>query len=105
MKKYRVLSPIKTGIGIVIEGYVEIPDGEVEALTRLGIIGEEEPVQTKSEGSRLVALVDAIGKFDKSDPSLWTGSGLPKTEALAAVTGGPVTAAERDAAWAEINKA
>lgn len=103
--KYQVLSPIKTADGIVTDGHVEIPDGEVEALKQLGIIGEAEPATARSDDSRLKALIDTISKLDKADASLWTGSGLPKTEALAAATGGPVTAAERDAAWATIDKA
>lgn len=40
----------------------------------------------------------AIRALDKDDPALWTVTGQPKTEAIAAVTGWPVTAAERAAA-------
>lgn len=54
---------------------------------------------------RATAIKDAIGKLDKADASLWTGTGMPKVPAIAAVTGFDVTQAERDAVWAEINKA
>lgn len=40
----------------------------------------------------------AIRALDKGDASLWTVGGAPKTEAIAARTGWPVTAAERNAA-------
>lgn len=40
----------------------------------------------------------AVNAMDQNDPTLWTASGKPKTEALAVITGWPVTAAERDAA-------
>lgn len=50
---------------------------------------------------RLAAIRVAIGQLDTSDPALFTASNKPKTEALAALTGWPVTAAERDAATVE----
>jgi hypothetical protein len=46
----------------------------------------------------LLAVTAAISQLDKSDPGLFTASNKPKTEAIAAITGWPVTAAERDAA-------
>ena len=52
-------------------------------------------------GVRLDAIRVAIGELDKEDGALWTAGGKPKTEAIAAITGWPVTAAERDAAMAE----
>jgi len=54
---------------------------------------------------RLAAIKDAIATLDKADAALWTGTGMPKVPAIAAVTGWEVTQAERDAVWAEINKA
>lgn len=50
---------------------------------------------------RLEAIRAAIGQLNKEDAALWTAGGKPKTEAIAAITGWPVTAAERDAATAE----
>jgi len=49
---------------------------------------------------RLEAIRAAIGQLDKEDAALWTAGGRPKTEAIAAITGWPVSAAERDAALA-----
>lgn len=50
---------------------------------------------------RLDAIRAAVGQLDKEDGTLWTASGKAKTEAIAAITGWPVTAAERDAALVE----
>jgi hypothetical protein len=54
---------------------------------------------------RAAAIKDAIATLDKSNAALWTGTGMPKMPAIAAVTGWEVTQAERDAVWAEIGKA
>ena len=51
---------------------------------------------------RLEAIRTAIGKMDKEDASLWTNDGKPKTDAVSAIVGWPVTAAERDAAIAPV---
>lgn len=63
------------------------------------------PVVPTDPAERAAAIKDAIGKLDKDDAALWTGTGMPKVPAIAAVTGFDVTQAERDAVWAEINKA
>lgn len=47
---------------------------------------------------RLEAIKIAISELDTSDPALFTAANKPKTEAIAAITGWPVIAAERDAA-------
>lgn len=50
---------------------------------------------------RLEAIRAAIGQLNKEDASLWTTAGQAKTEAIATITGWPVSAAERDAATAK----
>ena len=64
--------------------------------------GTSAPAPTKPDDPAEIALavLAAIGQLDKDDGSLWTKGGKPTTEAIAAVTGWPVTAAERDAALA-----
>ncbi len=47
---------------------------------------------------RLAAIRAAIAQLDTSDPALFTSANKPKTDALAALTGWPVSAAERDEA-------
>ena len=51
------------------------------------------------------AIVDATGRLDPEDPSLWSGRGKsrrPRVAAIEAVLGHDITAAERDAAWATV---
>lgn len=52
---------------------------------------------------RIAAIITAIGQIDPTDADLFTGAGVPKTESIIAITGWPVSAKERDAAWAQIN--
>ena len=54
---------------------------------------------------RAAAIKEAIAKMDQGDQSLWTGTGMPKVPAIAAVTGWEVTQVERDSVWAEIKQA
>ncbi len=58
------------------------------------------PAAPEDPAVRLEAIRAAIGQLNKEDAALWTAGGKPKTEAIAAITGWPVTAAERDAATA-----
>jgi hypothetical protein len=53
------------------------------------------------ENEKLLALLAAIATLKPED--FTKGSG-PKIEALSTAFGSPVTAAERDEAWAEVNK-
>lgn len=63
------------------------------------------PAAPTDPAERAAAIKDVIGKLDKDDAALWTGTGMPKVPAIAAVTGFDVTQAERDAVWAEIKAA
>jgi len=99
MPKFKVLNPIKTPEGIVQDGYIEVADGEVEELTRVGVIGEQEPVLTGLHADRIAEIQVAILQLDMTNGSLWLKDGSPKTEAIAAITGSNVSASERDAAW------
>lgn len=57
------------------------------------------------EAERIAAIVAAIGNLNVDNGALWSKNGTPKTEAISEVTGWPVAAKERDAAWAQINAA
>lgn len=50
---------------------------------------------------RLLAIQGAIAQMDRTDESLWTSGGKPKTEALTAALGWNVSAMERDAVMAQ----
>lgn len=47
----------------------------------------------------------AMRQLDTADATLWLKDGRPKTEAVSAVAGFAVSAAERDAAWAVVSAA
>lgn len=51
---------------------------------------------------RMAAIVVAIGKLDPANEDAWLKDGKPSSEAIAAELGWPVTAAERNVAWAFI---
>ena len=68
----------------------EVTDDNASELSNQGTDGEG------------LSLLAAIGQLDLDDKSLWLkSSGAPSTEALEALVGRPVTAAERDQAWLE----
>ncbi len=60
------------------------------------------PIVPTDPAERIAAIKDAISHLAAADSSMWTSSGLPKVPAIVVVTGWEITAAERDAAWAEI---
>lgn len=72
--------------------------GETAAKLNEALGGQTVP---EDPAVRLEAIRAAIGQLDKEDGALWTAGGKPKTDAIAAITGWPVTAAERDAVTAE----
>lgn len=59
------------------------------------------PVVPTDPAVRMASIKNAIGKLDKDDAAVWTNGGAPKTSAIEAVTGWPVSADERNAAWTE----
>ena len=62
--------------------------------------------QSKADAAteRLAAITTAISQIDRNDPELWSSDGKPKTAAIVALLDGPVSAAERDAAWEAVSK-
>jgi hypothetical protein len=50
-------------------------------------------------------IVEATGKLDKADPSLWTAANAPQVKALAEILGRDVTADQRNEAWALVLEA
>ena len=54
------------------------------------------------ETDRATRILSTIGALDKANPDHWTKDGKPQVEALEAASGiKDITAAERDAAWAD----
>ena len=90
---------------------VELTSKEAAPLLALGVIGKESGGKTDSgsggdgnnnpapEGAEKIAKIkEAIDSLDKENKELFTNAGLPKMEAIEAVTGWPVSAKERGAA-------
>lgn len=105
-KTYQVENQIKLdGKRYAVGSSIELDDAQAAKLRAGGFILDA-PEQGRpadlTPAERHAAIVVAIGKLAKNDTSLWTGGGAPKTEAITAVTGWPVSGKERDAAWAEI---
>lgn len=112
-KSYEVTSPIrhdgkKYGIGSTIE----LNEKEATDLRAAGAIGgeviEKEPTAPTiptDPAERLAAIVAAIGKLNPDDASLWLKDKRPDVAAITAITGWPVSAAERNDAWASMQPA
>lgn len=63
------------------------------------------PVAPTDPAERAAAIKDAIAKLDAANATLWKADGAPTTVAIETLTGWIVSAAERDAVWAEIKAA
>lgn len=98
MKDYKVRVPVKDLGGIHQPGEtVSLSDKDAAELIALGAV---ELIAPPAELSRQDVIVEAIGKLDKENIDLWLKDGKPDTNAIAKITGWPVTATERDAAYA-----
>jgi hypothetical protein len=110
-KNYTVLSPIRhDGKDYEIGGTIGMDNEQASTLVEIGVLsymGGFAPVE-KSAGAptdpeeRLTAIKAAIGTLDSNNLDLWLKDGRPSGEAVAAVTGWPVAAAERNTAWAAL---
>lgn len=102
-KSYAVTSPIKCGgKRYAVGSTIDLEEGEAAKLREA--IGDEIASQGGGQASadgvdRFAAIGEAVGRLDPDDKVLWLKNGAPKTEAIAAITGWPVTAADRDAVW------
>ncbi len=59
----------------------------------------DEVVVPTSAKERLAVITTAIGQLDPNNTDLWLRDGKPSSEAIAEITGWPVSAAERNTAW------
>lgn len=108
-KTYLVISPIKCGgKKYPVGSTIALEDGEAAKLREA--IGDEVAAQgggraPADDAARIAAIAEAIGKLDKEDASLWKKDGAPNTAAIVMQVGFEITAAERDAAWAQVKPA
>lgn len=110
-KKYTVLNPVEhdqerfeVGATINLEDKDANPLIAAKAIKLDVTQTSSAPTAPTDPADRAAAIKEAIGSLDKDNVAMWTGTGMPKVPAIAAVTGWEVTQAERDAVWAEINK-
>ena len=110
-KIYTVLNPVehdqehfKVGSPISLEDKDATPLLAVKAIELAVTQIPGAAAAPTDPAERLAAIKEAIGSLDKGNAALWTGTGMPKVPAIAAVTGWDITQPERDAVWAEINK-
>lgn len=105
-KRYPVTSPIRfNGVDYAEGSKIDLEDTEVDDLHTAGVIDleAEDIVAAKAptdDAERIAAVVAAIGQLNTANPGQWLQNGKPKADALSEITGWPVTAADRDAAWA-----
>ena len=107
-RTYVAKSPINhDGKFIPVEGKLEMDEKNAASLVEAGVIEEAPADKKQPEGptdhaERSAAIKDAIGKLNVDNGELWLKDGRPDAKAIEGVTGWPVSAKERDAAWAEL---
>ncbi len=82
------------------------PSGEVREFFRRMSEDPEIRAKLETEVDRQSQLIVAIAGLEEGNEAHWTNSGKPEVRALREATGlDDVSAAERDAAWEEFQKA
>lgn len=107
MKTYNVLSLLKYNGKDYADGTVDMTEAEAKQSVDLGVlelVGDVQVIELTAE-ERLEKVKAAIQGLNVDNGELWTAKGLPNSTALTAIVGFAVTAAERDAAWAEVKPA
>lgn len=104
MNQYTVLSPFKDADGTHKPGEtVSLADKDAAELLEIGsveAIAVAGQSAVLSADERQAAIIAAIGQMDKENIDLWLKDGKPDTNAIAEITGWPVSAIERNTAWA-----
>lgn len=98
VKTARVLAGKRGGPKDVLQdGVITLSDAEAAPLLKKKYIApiKDRDVAVSSK------LIEAIGKLDPADDSLWTSDGRPQVSALSAITGEDVSAKDRNIAWGE----
>lgn len=107
--RFDVLSPFKhDGVLYKIGQTIEAEAEQLAEMVGLGHAqaSADQPAAVPTDPSaRIEAIKAAIGTLDKENTDLWLKDGKPAAEAIAAVTGWPITAGERNDAWASLQAA
>ena len=76
----------------------------VDPSTRPERDGGEPPAAAATPATSHDVIVKAIGRLDRHDKASWGRDGKPKVAAIEKIAGIDVTAAERDSAWAAVQR-
>lgn len=111
-KRYTVVSVINhDNKRYEIDASIDLDDEQAEGLLAVKAIVVPDGGEVIFLGSndaptdpavRLSAITTAIGQLDPNNEDVWLKDGKPSGDAIAAITGWAVTAAERNAAWARL---
>lgn len=106
MKSYLIKNRLNhDGQDFEVGSHIKLDEKHAESLIAVGAIVESEAaafdVIVPEGEEKLAAIKLAIAGLDANNAELFTKDGTPKTESISAVTGWPVTAAERNAAIAQ----
>lgn len=107
---YQVKEPLKfDGEEFGVGDTVDMTAKQAAPLIEIGVLEEGAatgaPPSTaapEDDAPRIAAIKDAIQTLDTANKSLWLKDGRPDTKAITVMTGWPVSAADRDTAWAEL---
>lgn len=106
MKKYTALEPLNVnGKPVVVGESVELSDKDAEqplALNAIVLAGDAKAEAPEGQ-ERIDAIKAAIAGLNVDVAENWAKDGKPKSDVISKVTGWQVTAAERDAIWAELH--
>ena len=106
-KVYNVLQPLNhDNQRIEVGGTVTLDDDQAAPLLLLDVVFDTGVVAQAADASgapidpdvRLTAIKAAITTLDPNNLDQWLKDGKPSLDAIAAITGWPVTAVERNAA-------
>lgn len=86
---------------------IDLEDKQAQSLLEAGAIsgpiGAAAGVAPTDPQERLAAIVTAIGSLNTDNEDLWLKDGKPDVSAISEALGWTVSAAERNAAWEQIN--
>lgn len=99
-------STVEATLAAALEALRRATPDQVREFFRTMADDEEIAAKIDSEVSRQKKLIAAIAGLDPENRDHWIADGRPSTKAIEAATGlEEVSAAERDAAWVEFEKA
>lgn len=107
MNFYMILSPFKDANGMHKPGDADVSLSSQDATELLEINAVQlstaaQPVVPVDPHARQTDIISAIQNLDVSNLDLWLQDGRPDIAAITDLTGWPITAGERNAAWKTI---